>query len=108
MTWNGYGDTDGAHLILQPGTMSGSEAGAWFTSSQPVNAVGMPVTMAPPACASANNFLPCLQNHGVRLAVTYQPASRYWAFQWLETAIYLVLATGLGWLCVWQVRRKRP
>ena len=26
------------------------------------------------------------------MAVTYQPASRYWDLQWLETGIFLVLA----------------
>jgi hypothetical protein len=109
VNWSGTGDTDGGHLILQPGTISGYPPGTWFTASQPVDAAGRPVTMAPPACVSrnivANNFLPCLQSHGVRLAVSYQPASRYWAFQWLETGIFLILAAGLGTLCYWRVRR---
>ena len=107
MNWNGYGDTNDGHLILQPATISGMPPGTWLIGSQPVDAVGTPVTMAPHACVSARNFLACLQSHGVRMGVTYQPASRYWALQWLEFGIYLALATGLGWLCVWQVHRRR-
>ena len=39
--------------------------------------------------------------------MTYQPASRYWAFQWYETAIFLGLAVILAGLCFWQIRRRR-
>jgi hypothetical protein len=39
------------------------------------------------------------------MAVTYQPASRSWEFQWLETAIFVILAAGLGAVCYWRVRR---
>jgi hypothetical protein len=38
--------------------------------------------------------------------VTYQPASRYWAFQWYELAIYLGVAVVLGGCCLWWVRRR--
>ncbi|MET7393340.1 ABC transporter permease subunit [Dactylosporangium sp. NPDC005572] len=34
----------------------------------------------------------CLDRLGARFEVTYQPAGRYWPFQWLETALYLLLA----------------
>jgi hypothetical protein len=39
--------------------------------------------------------------------VTYQPANRYWTFQWYELAIYGVAALLLGAFCVWWVRRRR-
>ena len=38
--------------------------------------------------------------------VTYQPASRYWAFQWYELAIYLGAAAVLAGACVWAIRRR--
>lgn len=38
--------------------------------------------------------------------MTYQPASRYWAFQWTETGLYLLLALLLTGLCIWQVNRR--
>ena len=43
---------------------------------------------------------------GVRIAVTYQPASRYWPIQLIETAIYLVLALALGGYCFWRLRSR--
>jgi hypothetical protein len=36
--------------------------------------------------------------------VVYQPASRYWTFQILETVIWLALAAGLAGLCLWRIR----
>ncbi len=39
--------------------------------------------------------------------VTYQPASRYWTFQWEELALYGAAALLLGAFCVWWVRRRR-
>jgi hypothetical protein len=32
-------------------------------------------------------------------AITYQPTSRYWPFQWTETTIYLALALALTGYC---------
>jgi hypothetical protein len=39
--------------------------------------------------------------------VTYQPPSRYWAFQWEELALYGAAALLLGAFCVWWIRRRR-
>ena len=41
--------------------------------------------------------------HGL---VTYQPASRYWIFQWYETGIFLVAALALAALCFYWIRRR--
>lgn len=37
-------------------------------------------------------FVACLASHGIREAITYQAASRYWPCQSTETALYLALA----------------
>jgi hypothetical protein len=37
--------------------------------------------------------------------VTYQPASRFWALQWRETAIFLSLGLLLSSFCFWRTRR---
>jgi hypothetical protein len=39
--------------------------------------------------------------------LTYRPASRYWAFQWYEMAIFLGFAVILGGFCLWWSRRRR-
>lgn len=36
----------------------------------------------------------------------YQPASRYWAFQGIETAIYLAIAPALAGFCFWRLSRR--
>ena len=38
--------------------------------------------------------------------VAYQPASRYWALQWYELAIYLAVTVILGASCIWWIRRR--
>ena len=38
--------------------------------------------------------------------VTYQPANRYWAFQWFELAIFLVLAFILAGCCLWWIGHR--
>jgi len=48
----------------------------------------------------------CVHNLGLHLRVTYQPGTRYWAFQGIEAAIYLALAAALFGLAVWVVRRR--
>ena len=42
----------------------------------------------------------------LHLAVTYQPASRYWTFQSLETAIYVALALILTGICFLWIRHR--
>ncbi|MGA8466453.1 MAG: hypothetical protein WB688_19975, partial [Trebonia sp.] len=67
---------------------------------------GIPVSSLPASCqAAAGNgpftratyhaVVSCAQAHGIRGYVTYQPASRYWAFQGIETGIFLLLAAAL-------------
>jgi hypothetical protein len=46
-----------------------------------------------------------LAREGYRQQVTYQPASRYWTIQAIETAIFLALAAALTGFSFWWVRR---
>ena len=45
--------------------------------------------------ASLNAVFSCMQAHGWRGFTTYQPSSRYWPFQGIETGIYVLLAAAL-------------
>jgi hypothetical protein len=105
ISFNGTGDYDNGRLLLQVGSING-RAGDWITSSMPVNAAGQAISRAPQACMSiSDNFLQCLASHGVRMGVSYQPASRYWALQSLESGIFVILALSLGGICYWRIRR---
>jgi ABC-type transport system involved in multi-copper enzyme maturation permease subunit len=84
--------------------------GAWIISNQTITTSGhlfvLPATGpcaggAPPACNA------WLATQHLRRAIAYQPASRFWAFQWYETAIYLALAFALAGFCIWWVRHRR-
>jgi hypothetical protein len=40
------------------------------------------------------------------VVVAYQPANRFWTFQAIETALFVVLALALAGACVWFVRHR--
>lgn len=99
---------------------------AWILSQGGISPTGLVVPqgwgdLAPALPASCVRFLPppsagrnpstnamfsCLQAHGWRGFVTYQPASRYWAFQGIETGIYVLLGAALIAAACMIVRRR--
>ncbi len=84
--------------------------GAWILSRQAINAAGRPFTGPPTKACEGGGMLACNASVGrlnLRQIVTYQPASRYWTFQWYETAIFMVLALLLAWFCYWRVSRRK-
>jgi hypothetical protein len=48
----------------------------------------------------------CLSQHGYTLWTSYQPASRFWPFQWIEGGWLLALSVLLVAATVWLVRRR--
>jgi hypothetical protein len=48
----------------------------------------------------------CLTPHGYTQWTSYQPASRFWAFQWIESGWLLALSVLLIAVTVWLVRRR--
>jgi ABC-2 family transporter protein len=85
--------------------------GAWVISKQALTPAGQVFTgPAPRTCMSSSSTgsacLASLSRLRLRQQVTYQPASRYWAFQWYETAIFVMLALALAGLCAWWIRRR--
>ena len=59
---------------------------------------------APRPCRTP--IAPCMAAHGYRGYLTYQPASRFWAFQGIETGIFLVLAAALLGVTFWVLKRR--
>jgi hypothetical protein len=87
-----------------------NEPGAWVLSNQTITAAGRAFTGPVPQACNTPSFQACQVALGklhLRQLVTYQPASRFWALQWRETAIFLVLAAALAGFCFWRVRRRR-
>jgi ABC-type transport system involved in multi-copper enzyme maturation permease subunit len=92
--------------------------GAWILANDTTNAAGHAVSGIPiqqtgvlslQTCGTAQGnsqaCLAALYKSGYRQLVIYQPASRFWAFQWYETAIFLALALVLAGFCFLRIRR---
>jgi hypothetical protein len=107
--------SSGAHgtFTLTTGSLAGQPE-AWILSSGAVDTAGHPVSTAPSSCTQAMVSsaggpagVSCLASHGIRIAVSYQPARRYWPLQETETAIYLAAALVLAGFCARRLSRRR-
>lgn len=84
--------------------------GAWILSDETplLDASGRQVTRDQIAGCMNGDYdkdIACLAGKNFHFTVTYQPGSRYWAFQWLEFAAYLLLAGLVAGLLFWRIRR---
>lgn len=82
--------------------------GTWIISNQTITATGKVFVLPDvPACATGTQQQ-CnawFATQHLRRRISYQPADRYWVFQWYETAIFAGLAVALGGLCTWRIGR---
>ncbi|HUC59330.1 MAG TPA: ABC transporter permease subunit [Streptosporangiaceae bacterium] len=89
---------------------SWSRANVWLLSNVTVTPSGKPFTGPATSACIGNSPQACtawvLRQHLVQL-VSYQPASRFWAFQWLETGIFVAIAVVLAAFCAWWLNRRR-
>jgi hypothetical protein len=98
-----------------------NEPGAWIISNQTIDATGQVASSLPSSVVNClllpppgqtgqrggvNECVGKLTDLGYRQQVTYQPDSRYWAFQWSETIDLLTLAVLLAGFCFWWIRRR--
>ncbi len=61
-----------------------------------------------PECTTAEGeaYLACIRDSGYRTVLFYQPADRYWRFQWTETGILLLASVLLIGPVVYRVARR--
>ncbi|HLJ79983.1 MAG TPA: hypothetical protein VKT52_00770 [Ktedonobacterales bacterium] len=58
-------------------------------------------------CNSSQTTVQCFQANGAQaIFVSYQPANRFWTFQWIETGIYLAFAVLALLVTFWLVRHR--
>jgi hypothetical protein len=88
--------------------------GSWLISQGIVSphghtlAHGLTPNDLPAACqvgasVDKGSIVSCLTSHGFQNAITFQPADRFWAFQGIESGIFLVLSVGLIAISYWRV-----
>jgi hypothetical protein len=67
---------------------------------------GPPVAVGPGGRPKAVGLAECLSQHGYTQWTSYQPASRFWPFQWIEGGWLLALSALLIAATVWLVRHR--
>jgi ABC-type transport system involved in multi-copper enzyme maturation permease subunit len=88
-----------------------TRAGAWSMTSEAavLNADGTPFTIQQgltcQKAAPAENMA-CMADQNLHFSYTYQPANRYWPFQWIELAAYLGLTLLLAAISLWWIRSR--
>ena len=70
----------------------------------PVPGVGGDRGLSSSALAKATQT--CVADFHLRELLTYQPATRYWPFQWYEAAVFVGLGLVLAGACLWWIRHR--
>jgi hypothetical protein len=88
----------------------------WWTKGGKFAFAGLPDSLVNHFCSSVpsgpfgkpsqQTFVQCLSRHGYTQWTSYQPASRFWPFQWIEGGWLLALSALLIAATVWLVRRR--
>ncbi|MGD0704795.1 MAG: ABC transporter permease subunit [Trebonia sp.] len=94
-----------AWIIGQWSTKDGRFA---FAGNPPLSLLNQFCSAAPAGKGkpSMGTFAQCLAQHGYTQWTSYQPASRFWPFQWIEGGWLLALSALLIAATVWLVQRR--
>jgi hypothetical protein len=97
---------DNAWVISQWWSKDGGFAFAGFPPSNLLNRYCSPPSGATGKGGGPGNWGPCLMQHGYTMSTSYQPASRFWPFQWIEGGWLLALSALLIAATIWLVWRR--
>jgi ABC-type transport system involved in multi-copper enzyme maturation permease subunit len=91
-------DTSGPTAFIggysRPGTWALSDSSAILTANgTPVTGSTLRECMRPAGGPQAKDA--CMNQLGLHFGYSYQPANRYWPFQWIELAIFLLLSAAV-------------
>jgi hypothetical protein len=84
--------------------------GAWLISDETLTPAGHVFVLPDVSACQSGTQQQCdtwLAGQHLRQWISFQPASRFWEFQWYETAIYLAFALALAGGCILWVRYRR-
>jgi len=113
VVYNAASTHDGARINIKDGVakIEGyAKPGAWVlsASTELLDAAGQPIAGDQlKACSTGDRTKDdaCYTALDTHFTVEYQPADRYWTFQWLELTAYLVLALLLAGVAFWRIPR---
>ena len=97
--------------VLSQGWVRGGQPASLAMINQTLHAIDVqavtPGQFQPgPATPASIDPVRYLIRHGYALLTTYQPASRFWPFQWIEGSWLLALSVLLTGATIWLVRRR--
>ena len=99
--------SNGSTITVQD---SATKPGAWIISNVSVKPDGRVFTGPVPSACQNRGIQACNAAIGrlhLRQVVSYQPASRFWELQWVETGVFLALAVVLAGFCAWWISQRR-
>jgi hypothetical protein len=104
---------------------AGPPGGSWVLAENTVTASGFAVSgdsngislnyvpmqhicpyLTPDTAPGSAAMQQCLTQNGIHVVATFQPYDRYWLFQGIESALFIVLAIALALFSVWWVSRR--
>ena len=103
LTTNNFNLPGTAWIITQWSAKNGKFAFAGFP---PMSLLNQFCSSLPPGKPSMGTLEQCVSQHGYTMWTGYQPASRFWPFQWIEGGWLLALSVLLIAASIWLVRRR--
>ena len=97
---------DNAWVISQWWTKDGRYAFGSYPPSNILNQFCPPPAAGTVKGGPSEGWGPCLVQHGFAQWTSYQPASRFWPFQWIEGGWLLALSVLLIAATIWLVQRR--